>query len=113
MKNGIVDKLSTYAALIGVIATIGGGFYAWGEFNTRLSAIEGSNVDVSGITVNTAEIAKSNERISLLEKSDSEAPDVSGIKKNETNVAVLEKEVEVLKLQIQELKLKAQNPLAN
>jgi len=26
MKNGIVDKLSTYAALIGVIATIGGGF---------------------------------------------------------------------------------------
>ena len=49
MKNGIVDKLSTYAALIGVIATIGGGFYAWGEFNTRLSSIEGSNVDISGI----------------------------------------------------------------
>ena len=46
MKNGIVDKLSTYAALIGVIATIGGGFYAWGEFNTRLSSIEGSNVDI-------------------------------------------------------------------
>ena len=38
MKNGIVDKLSTYAALIGVIATIGGGFYVTGEFNTRLSA---------------------------------------------------------------------------
>ena len=113
MKNGIVDKLSTYAALIGVIATIGGGFYAWGEFNTRLSAIEGSSIDVSGISKNTAEIAKSNERISLLEKSESEAPDVSGIKKNETSVAVLEKEVEVLKLQIQELKLKAQNPLAN
>ena len=113
MKNGIVDKLSTYAALIGVIATIGGGFYAWGEFNTRLSAIEGSSIDISGITTNTAEIAKSNERISLLEKSESEAPDVSGIKKNETNIAVAQKEIEVLKLQIQELKLKAQNPLAN
>jgi len=36
----IIDKLSTYAALIGVISAIGGGFYAWGEFNTRLSAIE-------------------------------------------------------------------------
>ena len=36
----IIDKLSTYAALIGVISVIGGGFYAWGEFNTRLSAIE-------------------------------------------------------------------------
>ena len=113
MKNGIVDKLSTYAALIGVIATIGGGFYAWGEFNTRLSSIEGSNVDISGIAKNTGEIAKSNERISLLEKSESEAPDVSGIKKNETNIAVAQKEIEVLKLQIQELKLKAQNPLAN
>ena len=36
----IIDKLSTYAALIGVFSVIGGGFYAWGEFNTRLSAIE-------------------------------------------------------------------------
>ena len=35
-----MDKLSTYAALIGVIGAIGGGFYAWGEFNTRLSVIE-------------------------------------------------------------------------
>ena len=113
MKNGIIDKLSTYAALVGVIATIGGGFYAWGEFNTRLSSIEGSNVDVSGISKNTAEIAKSNERISLLEKSDNERPDVSGIAKNEKQTAINQKEIEVLKLQIQELKLKAQNPLAN
>ena len=112
MKNGIVDKLSTYAALIGVIATIGGGFYAWGEFNTRLSAIESTTVDVSGISKNTAEIAKSNERISLLEK-DNKDNDISGISKNEKQVAILSKEVEVLKLQIQELKLKSQNPLAN
>ena len=36
----IIEKLSTYAALLGVIGAIGGGFYAWGEFNTRLSALE-------------------------------------------------------------------------
>ena len=36
----IMDKLSTSAALVGVIGAIGGGFYAWGEFNTRLSALE-------------------------------------------------------------------------
>ena len=36
----IMDKLSTYAALIGVIGAIGGGFYAWGEFNNRLSVLE-------------------------------------------------------------------------
>ena len=39
MKN-LMDKLTTYASLVGVVAAIGGGFYAWGEFNTRLSAIE-------------------------------------------------------------------------
>ena len=37
----IMDKLSTYAALVGVIGAIGGGFYAWGEFNNRLSVLEG------------------------------------------------------------------------
>ena len=36
----IVEKLSTYAALIGVIGAIGGGFYTWGQFNTRLDVIE-------------------------------------------------------------------------
>ena len=38
----IMDKLSTYAALIGVIGAIGGGFYTWGQFNTRLDALEGT-----------------------------------------------------------------------
>ena len=36
----LINKLSSYAALVGVVGAIGGGFYAWGEFNTRLSAIE-------------------------------------------------------------------------
>ena len=36
----IIEKLSTYAALLGVIGAIGGGFYTWGQFNTRLDAIE-------------------------------------------------------------------------
>ena len=37
----ILDKLSTYAALIWTVTAIGGGFYAWGEFNNRLSVLEG------------------------------------------------------------------------
>ena len=36
----IIEKLSTYAALVGVIGAIGGGFYTWGQFNSRLDAIE-------------------------------------------------------------------------
>jgi len=46
----IIEKLSTYAALVGVIGAIGGGFYTWGQFNTRLDAIESTPaVDVSAI----------------------------------------------------------------
>jgi hypothetical protein len=46
----IIEKLSTYAALIGVIGAIGGGFYTWGQFNTRLDAIESTpSVDVGAI----------------------------------------------------------------
>ena len=36
----IIEKLSTYAALLGGIGAIGGGFYTWGQFNSRLDAIE-------------------------------------------------------------------------
>ena len=36
----IIEKLSTYAALLGVIGAICGGFYTWGQFNSRLDAIE-------------------------------------------------------------------------
>ena len=36
----IMDKLSTYAALIGSVTAIGGCFYAWGDFNNRLSVLE-------------------------------------------------------------------------
>ena len=46
----IIEKLSTYAALVGVIGAIGGGFYTWGQFNTRLDAIEATPaVDVGAI----------------------------------------------------------------
>ena len=132
MKNGIVDKLSTYAALIGVIATIGGGFYAWGEFNTRLSAIEGNNVDVSGISKNAEQIAVVNEKVDGLDlsqiavleekikKLESKSVDTSGIAKNaeainevDKKATVNEKTLQLFKLEIEELKLKAKNPLAN
>ena len=39
----IIEKLSTYAALLGVIGAIGGGFYTWGQFNSRLDAIEATH----------------------------------------------------------------------
>ena len=54
----IIEKLSTYAALIGVIGAIGGGFYTWGQFNTRLDAIEATpSVDLSPLVEKDKELA--------------------------------------------------------
>ena len=59
----IVEKLSTYAALIGVIGAIGGGFYTWGQFNTRLDVIEKKKFVVN----QTVDLAPLHEKISILE----------------------------------------------
>ena len=54
----IMDKLSTYAALLGVIGAIGGGFYTWGQFNSRLDAIESSPaVNLSSLKEKDKELA--------------------------------------------------------
>ena len=51
----MISKLSSYAALLGVIGAIGGGFMAWGEFNNRIAQLEdkefvvNETVDLSGI----------------------------------------------------------------
>ena len=53
--QGMISKLSSYAALLGVIGAIGGGFMAWGEFNNRIAQLENKEfivnetVDLSGI----------------------------------------------------------------
>ena len=59
----VIDKLSTYAALVGVVSAIGGGFYAWGEFNNRISVLENKEFIVN-VTVNLDPV---NKRISELE----------------------------------------------
>ena len=59
----MIQKLTSIGALIGVICTIGGGFYAWGEFNTRLSNIENKEFVVN----ETVDLAPINEKVSDLE----------------------------------------------
>ena len=55
----MIDKLTNYASISGVVCGIGGGFYAWGEFNTRLDAIESApSVDLSPLTAKDKELAK-------------------------------------------------------
>jgi|TARA_R110000803_G_scaffold108884_3_gene177215 hypothetical protein len=61
----LMNKLTTYATLIGVIGAIGGGFYTWGEFNTRLDTIESKKI-VSLAPINK-QVLEMRDSISALE----------------------------------------------
>jgi|TARA_B100001287_G_C22645324_1_gene512365 hypothetical protein len=124
----IIDKLSTYASLIGVIGAIGGGFYAWGEFNTRLSAIEGTKaVDIAPLNDKIANIrVETIDRIKVIEDklaTDSEEgideiwTDIEEIQELlndiKKDVAIVKKENELQDSKIEQIRIKATNPLAN
>ena len=157
----IIEKLSTYAALVGVIGAIGGGFYTWGQFNTRLDAIESTPaVDLSplenkdkelnskideallyaneykvdlidrikkvddkivpvDLTTVFSDIAKVREQMAMID-----IPNIEGLKKDikeikaalsemEKKLAVVAKENELQDILIEEMKTRANNPLAN
>ena len=79
----IIEKLSTYAALVGVIGAIGGGFYTWGQFNTRLDAIEATpavNVGAINKKINQNKIELI-DRIAAVEDSIPETQDMTWVLK--------------------------------
>ena len=105
----IKGQLAGVAALLGVIAAIGGGFVKYGEITTKLEVLEGASksIDMSFLS----EIKVLEEKVSKLENVDSshEHP----VDHNHTISLVNKKVIELLKVQIQEIKVKSTNPLAN
>ena len=59
----MIQKLTSYASLIGVVAAIGGGFMAWGEFNNRIAQLENKEFVIN----ETVDLTPINEKISTLE----------------------------------------------
>ena len=110
-KFKLKDQLAGIAALIAAIVAIGGGFVKYGEITTKLDAIEAREqvvVDTSGIE---SSIAVLEEKVSALESVDTshEHP----VTHNHTKSLVNEKEIELLKVQIEEIRVSASNPLTN
>ena len=93
----IKNQLAGVAALLGVIAAIGGGFVKYGEITTKLDALENA-----GGTDWSAQIAVLEEKVNALSADH-----------GHTKILVNEKEIELLKVQIGEIKVKSSNPLAN
>ena len=111
MKN-LKDQLAGIAALIAAIVAIGGGFVKYGEIVTKLDALESqehSTVDTSGIE---SAIAVLEEKVNKLENVDSTHEHVQE-EHTHTNSLINKKEIELLKVQLEEVKESASNPLAN
>jgi ADP-ribose pyrophosphatase YjhB (NUDIX family) len=112
------DQLAGIAALIAAIVAIGGGFVKYGEIVTKLNAIEAreeTTVDTSAIE---SSIAVLEEKVNKLENIDtSHSHDFveheHPVDHAHTKPLVNAKEIELLKVQIEEIKVKATNPLAN
>ena len=109
----IKNQLAGVAALLGVIAAIGGGFVKYGEIVTKLDALEGA----SGGKDWSAEIAVLEEKVKGLENQDLSHNHEVGEHQHDTQhghtkILVNEKQIQLLQNQINELKAKSDNPLA-
>ena len=93
-KFNLKDQLAGVAALIAAIVAIGGGFVKYGEITTKLNTLtEQTGPDLTPLAQTIGNVNE-------------------GMAENQTNIAVLQKEIELLKLQIEEIKVSTSNPLS-
>jgi hypothetical protein len=104
----IKGQLAGVAALLGVIAAIGGGFVKYGEITTKLKVLESKKS-----TNYSTQIAVLEEKVTALENADTKHDHDFDHTHDSTATKILEKEIELLKVQIEEIKLSSSNPLAN
>ena len=101
-KFNLKDQLAGIAALIAAIVAIGGGFVKYGEITTKLNTLtEQTGPDLTPLA---QQIGNNQKMIS---------DNIGLISNNSKTNAVLEKEIELLKLQIEEIKVSTTNPLSN
>ena len=101
-KFNIKDQLAGIAALIAAIVAIGGGFVKYGEIQTKLNVL--SEQTGPDLTPLAQQIGNNQKMIS---------ENMNGISDNAKSNAVLEKEIELLKLQLEEIKVNTSNPLSS
>ena len=101
-KFKLKDQLAGIAALIAAIVAIGGGFVKYGEIMTKLDVL--SEQTGPDLTPLAQQIGNNQKMIS---------ENVGLISDNAKSSAVLQKEIELLKLQIEEIKVSTSNPLSN
>ena len=95
MVNDIKKNLTNIVVIIGLIGSIGAGFVKYGEVMTKIDVLENkSSKDYS------AQIAVLEEKVAALDT-----------EHGHTKILINEAEIKLLKVQIEEIKVKAKNPL--
>ena len=107
--QGMFSKLSSYAALIGVIGAIGGGFMAWGEFNNRIAQLENKEFTVN----ETVDLTDTHDRIingdkEIMQELRALSQVVESLK---SDTSVNQAAIDFLDAKIDELKASLDNPL--
>ena len=110
MKN-LKDQLAGIAALVAAIVAIGSGFVKYGEITTKLAEIEGREETVVDTSAMESAIAVLEEKVTKLENVDTSHD--HPVTHDHTKSLVNAKEIELLKVQIEEIKIKSSNPLAD
>ena len=105
------DQLAGIAALIAAIVAIGGGFVKYGEIVTKLDAIEAKEETVVDTSAIESKIAVLEEKVDKLENMDTSHEHDN--EHGHTEYLINKKEIELLQVQIEEIKVKSTNPLAN
>ena len=107
MVKDIKKNLTNIVVIIGLIGSIGAGFIKYGEVMTKIDVLENASktIDIDY----AAEIAVLEEKVKALENVDNshEHP----VTHDHIKPLVNSKEIELLKVQIEEIKVKAKNPL--
>ena len=94
----LVNKLSTYSALLGVIGAIGGGFMAWGEFNNRIAQLENKEFVVN----ETVDLSDINQKIENL---------IKEIETLKGDIKINDAKIDFVDAKLNELKVEQSNPL--
>ena len=92
------SKLSSYAALLGVIGAIGGGFMAWGEFNNRIAQLENQEFVIN----ETVDLSTTNEKIETL---------IKAIEAVKADAKINDAAIKFIDAKLEELKASLDNPL--
>ena len=98
MVDNIKKNLTNIVVVIGLVGSIGAGFSKFAKMESTIEQLANqTTVDYS------AQIAVIEEKVAALESVDTSH--------GHTKILVNEKEIELLKVQIEEIKVKASNPL--